>query len=142
MTAVCILGIKFSLFCTYEINDAIFSFHSGPKNDPPSIVQEKVLNLIQSWADAFHNQPELSAVVQIYNDLKKKGIEFPMTDLDTMAPIHTPRKVCQFIILFYFFIIVVLDARMICRQSIFHFIVLLFLLSFFFSRFGFVSFDW
>lgn len=66
-------------------------------------MQEKVLNLIQSWADAFHNQPELSAVVQIYNDLKKKGIEFPMTDLDTMAPIHTPRKVCQFIILFYFF---------------------------------------
>ncbi|KAK7593038.1 hypothetical protein V9T40_007790 [Parthenolecanium corni] len=67
----------------------------GPKNDPPSIVQEKVLNLIQSWADAFHNQPELSAVVQIYNDLKKKGIEFPMTDLDTMAPIHTPRKTVQ-----------------------------------------------
>lgn len=99
---------------------------SGPKNDPPSIVQEKVLNLIQSWADAFHNQPELSAVVQIYNDLRKKGIEFPMTDLDMMAPIHTPRKVriCQFIILLCFhYCRAVFDARMISRQSIFHFIV-------------------
>lgn len=65
----------------------------GPKNDPPMIVQEKVLSLIQSWADAFYNQPDMSPVVQIYRDLKSKGIEFPMTDLDAMAPIHTPRKV-------------------------------------------------
>lgn len=56
-------------------------------------VQEKVLSLIQSWADAFCHQPEMSAVVKMYNELKSKGIEFPMTDLDTMAPIHTPRKV-------------------------------------------------
>lgn len=101
---------------------------SGPKNDPPSIVQEKVLNLIQSWADAFHNQPELSAVVQIYNDLRKKGIEFPMTDLDMMAPIHTPRKVriilpVHYSALFSLYCRAVFDARMIRRQSIFHFIV-------------------
>lgn len=66
---------------------------SGPKNDPPTIVQEKVLSLIQSWADAFRNQPEMSGVVQVYQDLKNKGIEFPPTDLDTMAPIHTPQRV-------------------------------------------------
>ncbi|XP_075224458.1 target of Myb1 membrane trafficking protein isoform X2 [Lycorma delicatula] len=64
----------------------------GPKNDPPTIVQEKVLSLIQSWADAFRNQPEMSGVVQIYQDLKNKGIEFPPTDLDAMAPIHTPQR--------------------------------------------------
>ncbi|CAH1398791.1 unnamed protein product [Nezara viridula] len=64
----------------------------GPKNEPPTVVQEKVLSLIQSWADAFRNQPDLSGVVQVYNELKAKGIEFPMTDLDAMAPIHTPRK--------------------------------------------------
>lgn len=64
-----------------------------PKNDPPVVVQEKILSLIQSWADAFYNQPDMSAVVRMYNDLKMKGIEFPMTDLDSMAPIHTPRKV-------------------------------------------------
>lgn len=64
----------------------------GPKNDPPTAVQEKVLSLIQAWADAFHAHPELSGVVQAYQELKAKGIEFPMTDLDAMAPIHTPRK--------------------------------------------------
>lgn len=64
----------------------------GPKNDPPTAVQEKVLSLIQAWADAFHAHPDLNGVVQTYQELKAKGIEFPMTDLDAMAPIHTPRK--------------------------------------------------
>lgn len=71
----------------------IYLYFSGPKNDPPTVVQEKVLSLIQSWADAFRNQTELSGVVQVYQDLKQKGIEFPMTDLDTMAPILTPQRV-------------------------------------------------
>lgn len=65
----------------------------GPKNDPPTAVQEKVLSLIQSWADAFKTIPELSGVVQVYQDLLAKGIEFPPTDLDAMAPIHTPQRV-------------------------------------------------
>lgn len=65
----------------------------GPKNDPPTAVQEKVLSLIQSWADAFKNQPEMSGVVSVYQDLVAKGIEFPATDLDSMAPIHTPHRV-------------------------------------------------
>ncbi|GFY78825.1 target of Myb protein 1 [Trichonephila inaurata madagascariensis] len=64
----------------------------GPKNDPPAAVQEKVLSLIQSWADAFQGNPEMQGVVQVYHDLKQKGIEFPMTDLDAMAPIHTPQR--------------------------------------------------
>lgn len=65
----------------------------GPKNDPPTAVQEKVLSLIQSWADAFRNQPDMSGVVLVYQDLRTKGIEFPATDLDSMAPIHTPQRV-------------------------------------------------
>lgn len=65
----------------------------GPKNDPPTAVQEKVLSLIQAWADAFQNQPDLSGVVQVYHDLIGKGIEFPPTDLDSMAPIFTPQRV-------------------------------------------------
>lgn len=64
----------------------------GPKNDPPTAVQEKVLSLIQSWADAFISQPDLSGVVLVYQDLRSKGIEFPSTDLDCLAPIHTPEK--------------------------------------------------
>lgn len=75
----------------------------GPKNDPPTIVQEKVLSLIQSWADAFRNQPEMSGVFQVYQDLKNKGIEFPPTDLDAMAPIHTPQRVNM--VIFFIFII-------------------------------------
>lgn len=70
----------------------------GPKNDPPTAVQEKVLSLIQSWADAFKRQPELSGVVQVYQDLLAKGIEFPATDLDAMAPIYTPQRVIYFIV--------------------------------------------
>ncbi|KAJ8715985.1 hypothetical protein PYW08_013270 [Mythimna loreyi] len=64
----------------------------GPKNDPPTVVQEKVLSLIQCWADAFQNQPDLQGVVQIYTELRTKGVEFPMTDLDAMAPIFTPQR--------------------------------------------------
>lgn len=32
-------------------------------------------------------------VEKVYQDLKAKGIEFPMTDLDHLAPIHTPARV-------------------------------------------------
>lgn len=66
---------------------------TGPKNDPPTVVQEKVLSLIQSWADAFRHQAEMAGVVAVYSELRQKGIEFPMTDLDTMAPIITPQRV-------------------------------------------------
>lgn len=68
----------------------------GPKNDPPAVVQEKVLNLIQVWADAFRSQPDLNGVVQVYQELKNKGIEFPVTDLDALAPIYTPQRVIYF----------------------------------------------
>nr|XP_022314261.1 TOM1-like protein 2 isoform X1 [Crassostrea virginica] len=64
----------------------------GPKYDPPQAVQEKVLSLIQTWADAFRGTPELKEIDKVYQDLKAKGIEFPMTDLDHMAPIHTPAR--------------------------------------------------
>lgn len=65
----------------------------GPKNDPPTDLQEKVLTLIQSWSDAFQQYPELQGVTQVYQELKSKGIEFPMTNMDLMAPILTPQKV-------------------------------------------------
>lgn len=65
----------------------------GPKNDPSVAVQAKVLNLIQVWADAFKNQPDLNGVTQMYIELKNKGIEFPQTDLENAAPIYTPQRV-------------------------------------------------
>ncbi|XP_064414998.1 TOM1-like protein 2 [Latimeria chalumnae] len=64
----------------------------SPKNNPPTIVQDKVLALIQAWADAFRSCPDLTGVVHIYEELKRKGIEFPMADLDALSPIHTPQR--------------------------------------------------
>ena len=65
----------------------------GPKNEPPTVVQEKVLSLIRTWADTFCHQPHAQGVCQAYSELKSKGIQFPNTDLDTMAPIITPERV-------------------------------------------------
>ncbi|RWS22602.1 TOM1-like protein 2 isoform X1 [Leptotrombidium deliense] len=64
----------------------------GPKYDPPSAVQEKVLSLIQIWADTFRGQSEFSGVTQAYNELKQKGIEFPATSSEAVVPIHTPQR--------------------------------------------------
>ncbi|CAN8007745.1 unnamed protein product, partial [Ixodes pacificus] len=64
-------------------------------NASPQSVHSQSANshlLLQSWADAFRVHPEMQGVVQVYSDLKNKGVEFPMTDLDTMAPIHTPQR--------------------------------------------------
>ncbi|KAB1270273.1 Target of Myb protein 1 [Camelus dromedarius] len=65
-----------------------------PKNNPPTIVHDKVLNLTSggSWADAFRSSPDLTGVVAVYEDLRRKGLEFPMTDLDMLSPIHTPQR--------------------------------------------------
>jgi len=51
-----------------------------------------VLSLIQSWAQAFRGQTDLQGVVQVYNELKSKGIEFPAAESEAMAPIHTPQR--------------------------------------------------
>lgn len=48
---------------------------------------------LQSWADAFRSTPDLTGVVTVYEDLRRKGLEFPMTDLDMLSPIHTPQRV-------------------------------------------------
>lgn len=74
------------------INDLIKLI--GPKNEPPAELQDRVLSLIQIWADAFKNQPDLNGVTQMYMELKNKGIDFPQTDMETIAPIYTPQRVC------------------------------------------------
>ncbi|XP_026159450.1 target of Myb protein 1 isoform X2 [Mastacembelus armatus] len=63
-----------------------------PKYNPPSILHDRVLSLIQSWADAFRSSPTLAGVVHVYDDLRRRGLEFPMTDLDALSPIHTPNR--------------------------------------------------
>ncbi|XP_075946769.1 target of Myb1 membrane trafficking protein isoform X1 [Anarhichas minor] len=63
-----------------------------PKYNPPTALHDRVLSLIQSWADAFRSSPSLGGVVCVYDDLRRRGLEFPMTDLDALSPIHTPNR--------------------------------------------------
>jgi len=58
----------------------------------------------QTWADAFRGEPELKEFVAVYEELKEKGCEFPMTDLDNIPPIHTPARVMKCLYLLYLFI--------------------------------------
>ncbi|XP_060757711.1 TOM1-like protein 2 isoform X1 [Neoarius graeffei] len=89
-------GHRFHVFvATRDFIDGILVKIISPKNNPPTIVQDKVLALIQAWADAFRSSPDLTGVVQIYEELKRKGVEFPMADLDALSPIHTPQRVRQ-----------------------------------------------
>ncbi|KAG7334956.1 hypothetical protein KOW79_001552 [Hemibagrus wyckioides] len=86
-------GHRFHVFvATRDFIDGILVKIISPKNNPPTIVQDKVLALIQAWADAFRSSPDLTGVVQIYEELKRKGVEFPMADLDALSPIHTPQR--------------------------------------------------
>ncbi|XP_033886498.1 TOM1-like protein 2 isoform X4 [Acipenser ruthenus] len=80
------------LVASRDFIDGVLVKIISPKNNPPTIVQDKVLAMIQAWADAFRSSPDLTGVVHIYEELKRKGIEFPMADLDALSPIHTPQR--------------------------------------------------
>ena len=69
------------------------SFHMSLQNSPPPLVRDRILGLIQSWADAFRGKPDLQAAVDVYEQLKEEGREFPPLDLDALAPINTPDRV-------------------------------------------------
>lgn len=38
--------------------------------------------LFKAWADAFRSSPEMTGVVSVYEDLRRKGLEFPITELN------------------------------------------------------------
>ncbi|KAF6300024.1 target of myb1 like 2 membrane trafficking protein [Rhinolophus ferrumequinum] len=83
------------LVASRDFIDSVLVKIISPKNNPPTIVQDKVLALIQAWADAFRSSPDLTGVVHIYEELKRKGVEFPMADLDALSPIHTPQRIAR-----------------------------------------------
>ncbi|KAI2663157.1 TOM1-like protein 2 [Labeo rohita] len=87
-------GHRFHVYvCSREFVEGVLVRAILPKNNPPMILHDRVLSLIQAWADAFRNTPSLSGVVSVYEDLRRRGLEFPMTDLDSLSPIHTPNRV-------------------------------------------------
>lgn len=65
----------------------------NPKSNPPQVVQDKILSLIQDWADAFRGSPDLTYVLETYESLRAQGVEFPAKNLDTLSPIYTPQRV-------------------------------------------------
>ncbi|XP_058510580.1 target of Myb protein 1 isoform X4 [Solea solea] len=64
-----------------------------PRNNPPLILHDRVLGIIQAWADAFRSSPDLTGVVSVYEDLRRKGLEFPMTELDGYLSVQAPKQV-------------------------------------------------
>ncbi|KAM9784497.1 target of Myb protein 1 isoform X1 [Syngnathus typhle] len=63
-----------------------------PRNNPPLIVHDRVLGVIQAWADAFRSSPDLTGVVSVYEDLRRKGLEFPTTELEGYPSAHAPKR--------------------------------------------------
>lgn len=80
------------LIASQEFVEGVLVRSILPKYNPPSSLHDRVLSLIQAWADAFRSAPSLAGVVCVYEDLRRRGLEFPMTDLDSLSPIHTPNR--------------------------------------------------
>uniref|UniRef100_A0A1A7WUP4 Target of myb1 (Chicken) n=1 Tax=Iconisemion striatum TaxID=60296 RepID=A0A1A7WUP4_9TELE len=63
-----------------------------PRNSPPQVVHDRVLRIIQAWADAFRSSPDLTGVVSVYEDLRRKGLEFPVAQLDGYSTAQGTKK--------------------------------------------------
>ncbi|XP_065108968.1 target of Myb1 membrane trafficking protein isoform X1 [Paramisgurnus dabryanus] len=63
-----------------------------PKNNPPMILQDRVLRMIQAWSDAFRSSTDLTGVVTVYENLRRKGVQFPIPEANGYSPIHSPNK--------------------------------------------------
>jgi len=84
------------LACQREFADDLIN-RISPNIEPSQAVQDKVLSLIQSWAHAFSSDPDLRGVAEVYMDLKKKGVEFPIPSDDDLLLVqsnnqHSPAK--------------------------------------------------
>ncbi|XP_062874688.1 target of Myb protein 1 [Trichomycterus rosablanca] len=78
------------LVSTREFVDTVLVRTYLPKNEPPFVIQEKVLRIIQAWADAFRSFPDLTGVVYVYEDLRKRGVNFPKADVNSL--VHNPGR--------------------------------------------------
>nr|XP_061829849.1 target of Myb protein 1 isoform X3 [Nerophis lumbriciformis] len=80
------------LVTTRDFTEGVLLRSIIPRNNPPLIVHDRVLGIIQAWADAFRSSPDLTGVVAVYEDLRRKGLEFPTTELDGYIPVQAPKR--------------------------------------------------
>uniref|UniRef100_S4R8K8 VHS domain-containing protein n=1 Tax=Petromyzon marinus TaxID=7757 RepID=S4R8K8_PETMA len=58
-----------------------------PRSCPTPALRARVLRLLQqAWADAFRSSADLTGVAQVYEALKRKGVEFPPPIAQVSAP--------------------------------------------------------
>jgi len=50
------------------------------KYNPPVVLQQRVLGMIKQWAEAFGSNPVLNGAKQVYDELREKGYDFPVTE--------------------------------------------------------------
>ncbi|KAG7272109.1 hypothetical protein CRUP_008289 [Coryphaenoides rupestris] len=62
------------LVSTREFVEGVLVRSIIPKNNPPL-----------AWADAFRSSPDLTGVVSVYEDLRRKGLDFPAVQLDSYS---------------------------------------------------------
>jgi len=77
------------LVCQKEFADELINRVISPNLEPSQAIQDKVLALIQSWAHAFSSDPDLRGVAEVYMDLKKKGVEFPIPSDEDMLLVQS-----------------------------------------------------
>ena len=77
ITRVSAYGALIIVSCTFfVVNDIVCVYVvSFFQSNPPQIVQEKILSLIQDWADAFRGSPDLSYVMETYESLRAQGLK-------------------------------------------------------------------
>jgi hypothetical protein len=61
-----------------------------PKNNPPPHIQDKVLEMIQTWTLAFRDDPDLKNVEQFYQECKQQGFEFPPAEPENIIKAAVP----------------------------------------------------
>ncbi|CAF1408379.1 unnamed protein product [Rotaria sp. Silwood1] len=61
-----------------------------PKNNPSIAIQEKILGMIQTWALAFRDDPDLITVEQFYQECKQQGLEFPPAEPENTIKAAVP----------------------------------------------------
>lgn len=87
-------GYRFHiLVTTREFVEGVLVRSIIPRNNPPLVVHDRVLSIVQAWADAFRSSPDLTGVVSVYEDLRRKGLEFPMTELNGYTSAQPQQKI-------------------------------------------------